>query len=148
MSYGFWRTRFGGDPKIIGQQIKLNNFPMTVVGVSPEGFDGTDPGLSPSVRVPMMMKAQMTPGWDDLKNRRSSWVNIFGRLKSNVSLSQAKAQMNTIFHRIREMEVKEKEFATATAYTRANFLKATLDLQPASNGRRACGNSSQIPCGC
>jgi predicted permease len=105
------------------------------VGVSRKGFDGTDPGFSPDVRVPMMMKKQMTPGWDDLKNRRSTWVNIFGRLKPGVSMAQAQAQMNTIFHQIRQMEVKEKEFANTTPYVRDQFLKASLLVEPASNGK-------------
>jgi predicted permease len=135
ISFNFWHNRFGGDPAVIGKQIKLNDFPFTIVGVSPKGFDGTDPGLSPDIRVPMMMKKQMTPGWDDLKNRRSTWVNVFGRLKPGVNIPQAQAQMNTIFHQIRQMEVKDKEFANTTPYVRNQFLKANLMIQPAANGR-------------
>lgn len=135
LSYGFWRTRFAGDPNIIGKQVKLNGLSMTIIGVSPQGFDGTDPGLSPSIRVPMMMKAQMTPGWDDMKNRRSRWINVFGRLKPGATIEKAKAEMQTIFHQILEMEVKEKDFANATPYTRSQFLKSYIVMDPAGNGR-------------
>jgi predicted permease len=135
LSHRFWQNRFGGDPNVIGREIKLNNYPITVIGVSAKGFDGTDPAISPDVRVPMMMKKQMTPGWDALWDRRYSWINVFARLKPGVTLKQAQAQLNTIFHHVRQMEVKEKEFANTTPYTREQFLKASLKFQPASNGK-------------
>jgi predicted permease len=135
LSYHFWRNRFAGDPNVVGRQIKLNDYPITIVGVSAETFDGIDPAFSPDVRVPMMMKKVMTPGWDDLKNRRSTWVNVFARLKPGVTPAAAQAEMNTIFHRILQMEVKEKDFANSTPYVREQFLKANLKLQPAANGK-------------
>ena len=135
LSYKFWQNRFASDPNVIGKQIKLNDYPITIVGVSAKGFDGTDPSFSPDVRVPMMMKKIMTPGWDDLKNRRSTWANVFARLKPGVTLEAAQAQMNTTFHRILQMEVTEKDFANTTPYVRQQFLKADLKLQAAANGK-------------
>ncbi len=64
LSYDYWRTRFGADPKIIGQTITVNNNKLTIIGVSQAGFDGVDIGYVPSIRVPVLMKAQMTPNWD------------------------------------------------------------------------------------
>src|SRR6185295_19783692 len=71
LSYDYWRTRFGADPRIVGQPITINNQALTIIGVSQAGFDGVDIGYVPSVRVPVLMKAQMTPNWDDVDNRRS-----------------------------------------------------------------------------
>jgi len=66
LSYQYWVTRFGADPNVIGQKLIVNDYPMTIVGVSAPGFAGLDPARSPQVRVPVQMKPLMTPGWDDI----------------------------------------------------------------------------------
>ena len=135
LSYDYWRNRFGADRQIVGRTITVNNNVMTIIGVSQAGFDGVDIGYVPSIRVPLMMKAQMTPNWDDVVNRRSRWVNVFGRLKPGVSLAQAKAALQPFFHGILEQEVLEPAFSNTTAYTRGEFLKGQVDLLPAAQGR-------------
>ena len=42
ISHGFWRSRFGGDPKVVGKRVKINGFPFTVIGVAPASFQGTE----------------------------------------------------------------------------------------------------------
>ena len=96
LSYDYWRTRFGADTSVIGKTIVVNNYPLTIIGVSQAGFDGVDIGYAPSVRVPMMMKAQMTPQWDDLDNRRSRWANVFGRMKPGVTAAGTKAALQPV----------------------------------------------------
>jgi predicted permease len=135
LSYEYWRTRFSADTSVIGKTIVVNNYPLTIIGVSQAGFDGVDIGYAPSVRVPMMMKAQMTPQWDDLDNRRTRWTNVFGRMKAGVTAEQAKAALQPYFHGIRSMEVKEAPFRTTSATQRAQFLTGTIDLLPAAQGR-------------
>jgi predicted permease len=83
----------------------------------------------------MMMKAEITPGWDQLKDRRSRWVNAFGRLKPGVKFEQAAAALTPFFHQMLEMEVKEAAFANASAHSREQFLKATIEVLPGSQGR-------------
>ena len=136
LSYGYWQTRFAGDRSVIGKKLLVNGYPLTVVGVSQAGFDGTDPGYAPQIRIPIMMKAQMDQlGFYTLKDRRGRWVNVFGRLKPGVSEEQAKAGLQPLFHQILEMEVLAKEFATAAPLTKQNFLKMWMDVIPASKGR-------------
>ena len=90
LSYDYWRNRFGARPADRRQDASRSaTTPLTIIGVSQAGFDGVDIGYVPSIRVPLMMKAQMTPNWDDVVNRRSRWVNVFGRLKPGVTLAQA-----------------------------------------------------------
>ena len=103
--------------------------------MSQAGFDGVDIGYAPSVRVPMMMKAQMTPTWDALDNRRSRWANVFGRLKPGVTAADAKAALQPYFHGVRSMEVQEAAFRNTSAETRKQFLSGTIDLLPAAQGR-------------
>jgi predicted permease len=134
LSYDYWQNRFGGDPKILNQQILVNNHQLTVVGVSAREFFGLDPTRSIGVRVPLAMKVEMTPSWDDYDNRRSRWVQVFGRLKLGVSIDTAKAQLLTQFKAIRAAEVKDEAFAKASNFSRESFLQGTINLDPAANG--------------
>jgi len=135
ISYRYWLARFGSDPGVIGKKIMINGYPFTIIGVSQAGFEGLDPTVSPSVRVPVMMKAQLDPqGFYNLKDRRGRWVNVFGRMKPGVTMAQAKAALQPFFHQMLEMEVQQKEFARAAPETKERFLKMYVDLIPASKG--------------
>ncbi len=85
LSYRYWMDRFAGSPSVIGKKLIVNGYPLTVIGVSQAGFEGTDPAYSPQIRVPMMMNAAMNPVGAsfnyNLTARRGRWVNVYGRLK-------------------------------------------------------------------
>ena len=137
LSYDFWAERFHANANVLGQKLLINNYPFTVIGVSQPGFEGVEVGYAPQVRIPVMMKKEMTPGWEmySLESRRGKWVNVFARLKPGVTITQAKASLQPFFHSILEMEVREKDFAKASQYTKDQFLKATIDVQPGGRGR-------------
>ena len=135
LSYSFWTTRFARDPSVIGKTVIVNGHNMTLVGVAQRGFDGVELGFTTQVFVPVMMKAQMTPPWDDLKNRRSRWVNSFGRLKPGVTAERAKASLQPFFHGMIEMEVTQDAFNNASAEVRKRFLKNVIEVLPGSKGR-------------
>ncbi len=135
LSFDYWRTRFGADPAVVGRQVTINNQKLTIVGVSQAGFDGVDIGYVPNIRVPVTMKAEMTPNWDDMDNRRSRWVNVFGRLQPGVTEDAALAAFQPFFHSLLEQEVLAPAFSGTTAYTREQFLKGTMSLLPAAQGR-------------
>ena len=145
LSYSYWRNRFGADPKIIGGRININNYPFTIIGVSQAGFDGLDIGAVPSVRVPLMLKAQMTPNWDDVDNRRSRWVNVFGRLKPGVTREQALSALQPFFHGLLEQEVQMAGFSGTTSYTREQFLKGQVSLFAASQGHSRTRQQLETP---
>jgi predicted permease len=138
LSYRYWLSRYAGRPDVIGKKVLVNGYPVTIVGVSQAGFDGTDPGRSPQIRVPIMMKAEMDPVGArfnyNFTARRGRWVNVFGRLKPGVTMEQAKAALQPYFHQMLEMEVQQKEFARAAPEVRQRFLMMWMDLLPASKG--------------
>lgn len=70
-----------------------------------------------------------------LTDRRTRWVNAFGRLKPGVSITQAKASLEPFMHSMLEIEVKEAAFTHASAYDREQFLKCWMDVLPGSQGR-------------
>jgi predicted permease len=137
LNYNFWKTRFAGDPQIVGKTLNLNNYKMTVVGVAQAGFDGVELGFSPKIFIPIMMQPQIVVGnpEDMLKTRRTRWVNTFGRLKPGISQQQAKAALQPFMHSMLEMEVQQKEFNRASKYDRDEFLKCSIDVLPGSQGR-------------
>jgi predicted permease len=140
LSYGFWRSYFNGDRSIVGRTIALNSYAMTVIGVAQPGFDGVELGVPAKVFVPIMMKTEMTPHSDGLKDRRRrlSWVTAYGRLKPGVSLQQAQLSLQPLMQSILEMEVAQPEFTrSATADDRQVFLRNRAELLPGSeNGLR------------
>jgi MacB-like periplasmic core domain len=107
LSYGYWQRKFGGDPLVLNQTITVNGHPLTIVGVSDRRFTGIQIGSSVDIMVPIMMKAQMTPTWNDLDNRRSRWLNVMARLKPGVTRTQAEAAMNVVYRQINEQEIKD-----------------------------------------
>ena len=137
LNYNFWKTRFAGDPQIVGKTLNINNYKMTVVGVAQEGFDGVELGFSPKIFIPIMMQKQIIIGnpEDMLKARRNRWVNAFGRLKPGISLQQAQAALQPFMHSMLEMEVQQKEFNNASKYDRDEFLKCSIEVLPGSQGR-------------
>src|SRR3954452_22712003 len=133
LSHNFWMRRFAGDPTVLNRTVTLNGLPMTIVGVTPAGFSGIAVGENPDVMVPVMMKAQMTPTWDDLLNRRSRWLTIMARLKPGLSATQAEAAMNVVYRQINELELKEIQ--TRSESFRERFVSKHLFLRPGQRGR-------------
>ncbi|MGE5244749.1 MAG: ABC transporter permease, partial [Betaproteobacteria bacterium] len=132
LSHNFWMRRFGGDPRVLNQTISLNGLPMTVVGVAQRGFFGVVVGGNPDVMVPVMMKAPMTPTWDDLENRRSRWLTVMGRLKPGVSHDQAEAAMNVLYRQINEQEIEDIKGGSASF--RRRFVSKHLFLREGARG--------------
>ena len=55
LSHEYWVTRFAADRTVIGQKLLVDNYPMTIVGVSAQGFTGLDPARSPQIRIPIQI---------------------------------------------------------------------------------------------
>ncbi|HTS27641.1 MAG TPA: ABC transporter permease [Bryobacteraceae bacterium] len=134
LSHQYWVTRFAADPGVIGQKILVNNYPMTIVGVSAAGFTGLDPARSPQVRVPIQMKPLMTPGWDDMKDRRSQWIQVFGRMKPGFTVESARASLQPLFLQILRDELTQPEMRSVTDYNRTRFLARKVQMERAAEG--------------
>jgi predicted permease len=107
LAHSYWREKFNADPAIVGQPMILNGIPMTIAGVTPEGFRGTTFGQNISVFVPMSMRETLIPGWKGMTERRNYWAYLFARLKPGVSVEQAQAAIQgTFIGIIRDTELK------------------------------------------
>lgn len=97
VSYDFWKRTLSRTPDIIGLQLRVNNFPYTVVGVASPGFYGDTVGDKQDFWVPMAMQTWMQPGRPRLEKVQVSWLRCLGRLKPGVSASQAESNLNVVF---------------------------------------------------
>jgi predicted permease len=86
---GIWKSRYGGDPSIIGRAIRANSLMVTVIGVMPEGLKFP---FSSELWIPF---AHVAPGYR-IDRREARNFLAFGRLKDGVPLSQARAELETI----------------------------------------------------
>jgi predicted permease len=145
LAHSYWRNRFHSDPGVVGKTIVVNGHTLTIIGVSADGFHGLDVGNSVPIRIPIMMKPQMTPQWNDLDNRRSRWVYIYGRLKPGITREKAAAWLQPFYRNILEMEVKEPDFRNTTPLTRQRFTQGTLQMLPGSQGRSGMRDALRLP---
>jgi hypothetical protein len=94
IGHGFWQRRFGGDPNIIGQTIRIEAEPFTVIGIGPEGFTALGLVSEADVTIPLTALPLVTKSGPALTTRTSPWVSVGGRLREAVPLDQARAQTN------------------------------------------------------
>ncbi|MBZ5559351.1 MAG: ABC transporter permease [Acidobacteriia bacterium] len=106
VSHQYWRTRFGGDPGIIGRSVRINNVPVTIVGVTAPGFIGIQQAISdpPDVTVPLALDPQLATGQASsavsqprLKQPTTWWLQVMGRLKPGVTPQQAQGNLGGVF---------------------------------------------------
>ena len=142
LSHDYWVSRFAKSPGVIGKKIQINNYPMTIVGVSAAGFAGIDPALSPQIRVPILMKPVLLPewGWMRADDRRARWVQVFARLKPGQTVESAGAPMQGLFTQVRRYEATLPAAKDWSAYDKEQFLKGTLHVEKADIGYSSLRN--------
>src|SRR5687767_4038757 len=136
LSYDYWNRRFNRDPGAVGKKILVNNYPMTIVGVSAAGFAGIDPARSPQMRVPILMKPVIVPEWNWLRmdDERSRWVQVFARLKPGFTIESAQAPLQGLFLQIRQHEMTLPGAKNWTPFIRERFMQGRLAIEKADVG--------------
>ncbi|HEY7187427.1 MAG TPA: ABC transporter permease [Vicinamibacterales bacterium] len=109
LSHRYWIRRFGGSRDIVGQTVRVNRYPVTVIGVAPEGFHGNTV-IGVDLWVPMSVAtfvSRATP--ETLDARNGGWVVLGARLKPGVSRAQASQDLDAIERALRE-EYPDKRY--------------------------------------
>jgi predicted permease len=122
LGYGYWQRRFGGDPAVVGRTIRVNTQPMTIVGVTPQGFDGLELGAVDDIRLPITLQPYMDGSRSRLESAQEWWLQILGRLKPGVTRQQADRVLAAHFERF-------------TATLPSGFARNQLTLLDGSRGR-------------
>jgi predicted permease len=144
LQYDFWRTQFQGRSEILGDTIRLNGSPFTVVGIASPGFEGTDMGVPTKVWVPIAMQPTIAPMNPQLTDERASWFYLFARLKPGVTIAQAEAAMKVLYRQRQQEELKQSYFSRFPE-TRGAFLRQAFMLEPAARGNSGLRSRFERP---
>ncbi|HZI94751.1 MAG TPA: ABC transporter permease, partial [Patescibacteria group bacterium] len=132
ISHGLWKRRFGSDMSLPGRTVTLNGQPFSLLGVTPEGFTGTELGDPAEIWVPLAMHEQAAPSIGSLlTDRGASWLRVIGRRQSHVTLAQARAALEVISQRIQQQHPVERRGVTAV------LTPMSGGLHPANTGEAA-----------
>ncbi|MFL6210376.1 MAG: ADOP family duplicated permease [Pyrinomonadaceae bacterium] len=147
ISHRYWQRRFGGERAVLGRQINLNNVAFTIVGVTPEGFDGAmNIGTSPDVSIPIAWEPQVNGERSLMKGAGSWWLLLMGRLKPGATAAQAQASLEPIFQ---QSALEHREARRATVNPTFKPLSPAeyprLVVYPGSQGETITRESYQRP---
>jgi len=103
VSARYWRSRFGSDPNAVGKVIRINNVPVTIVGVLPLEFTGIQQTVSDGhdVGVPLSLDGQLSTGPTEQSSRMNQptywWLQVMGRLKPGATAAQVQGNLEGVF---------------------------------------------------
>jgi predicted permease len=108
LSWPTWKSDFGADPNIVGTTVRIDKHPYTIVGVTPEGFYGTEKFAQVDMFVPMANEASLD-GVNWLEQRREKNIFSIVRIRDGVTLPQVQAELDAIAARIARQYPKDEE---------------------------------------
>jgi putative ABC transport system permease protein len=133
LSYPYWTRHFAGDPNVLNKSILVNNVPMTIIGVSRNGFTGVQVGQTPDVFIPMSMAEQMTFDGGALNEWRDYWIKVLGRRAPGVNDEQARTALNTAYHPL--LQENLTKITSFNEQKRQAFLAKQILLESGARGR-------------
>jgi len=145
LNHGFWMRQFGGDPGIVNRTIRVNNVPLTVVGVLGPGYSGMTSGQRPELFVPLAMFDHLTaalapPGrlaWD------APGVSMYiatARLRPGVGRERAERELRAVYQRLLDEAARH---VTLTKKALANYAAHPPELVPAGTVGSAQAGASR-----
>jgi hypothetical protein len=129
ISQGFWKRSFASDPTVLHRKLKLGTTIFSIVGVAPD------------VWVPMCMTKSLPPGWDAYNKNFVQSMNIIGRLKPGVTLTQATSNVNFLIQQI----TRGFSDADLSQKNLAKLSKTWERLTPMANGLSSIRNEFSEP---
>jgi predicted permease len=127
LSYALWESRFGANPRVVGQPVTLNGLQCTVVGVMPRSFNF--PMQQPSVDMWTTLAAD-AEGTSPLTSQRGADnLEVIGRLKPAATLEQAQAELNVIARNLAKQYPDSNKWYT-TALVKPEFEHLVGDSRP------------------
>ena len=131
IGHGFWQRHFNRDPAAVGRTLRVEGTPFTIVGVAPSGFRGLGLTLEIDVAVPLTF----VPLVRDVPSRAfvngtANSIRLTGRLRSGVTLDQARAELTTLWPAVLTAAMPP-EYAGAQ---RQRFLETTIQIREGAKG--------------
>jgi putative ABC transport system permease protein len=99
LSEGLWRSRFGGDPALVGRPVTIDNRAFTVVGIMPTSFQ-TTVALGNGAGVSRLWTLFASSQDRSPSRRYPHFIQVLGRLRPGVTLEAARADLESVANRI------------------------------------------------
>jgi predicted permease len=109
ISHGMWQGRFGGDPSVLGKEIRINGKAFTIIGVAPNDFPGVSAGYPNEMWIPTMMLRLGYRGCDALTDFSCTPLTLLGRLAPNVSLENAQAELTALANQLESVHTHNRD---------------------------------------
>jgi putative ABC transport system permease protein len=125
LAYDYWKRRFGRDPNVIGRTVRMGDQVFEIVGVGPESFTGTEPGIITEIFLPTMMHPSVT-------RSDASWHRTLAVIKPGADLEPLRAKLSAI--NLNFETERSKTWKGESEQSIANFLNQKLLLETAASG--------------
>ena len=146
----FWQRRFGRDPSTIGKQVRVNGFPVTIVGVAQPGFGGLTVGNPVDVFAPVAMHHALRMRGSNQSNNGDgekpwvtqagiSWMTLVARAPDGTAPRIAQS-LNRTFRADREVQLAQTD-----SVTRAFAMRERIELEPIPRGFSSLRTSFRDP---
>lgn len=146
IGHGYWMRRFGGARDVIGKSIQINGSPFTIAGVAPPGFAGTEVGETPDVYAPIILQGTLMPGLSSaLEQPQSNWIRIMCRLKPDVSVQRAEAELNALHQIYVQNMLRDPMLAKRGNEWRERQFAQRIALPPGNSGISGLRNQYAKP---
>ncbi len=127
LSYDYWTSRFGRDPKVIGRTFRTGNDLYTIVGVARKGFTGTEPGTMVDIFVPTMTR-------DAFGLANAIWLRTLVKLKPGKGAEPVREKLHAAYHAFQQERVKDPGFRGVPQQFVDNIVNQRVLLEPAASG--------------
>ncbi len=108
LTFAAWKGKFNADPNIVGRVVRINKHPYTIVGVSQEGFHGTEKFLQPDLFVPMVNEESLE-GVNWMEQRHDRNIFCVARSKVGVTVPQIEGDLDALAARVRKQYPADEE---------------------------------------
>jgi predicted permease len=147
VSHAYWTTHLGADPDVVGRRLLVNGRTLQIVGVAPQGFEGTTLGMRTAVYVPILQAPSIDPFFgaaEELRDRTRHWVYAFGRLRPGATPEQARAELTATMRPILR-DVELPLHAGISAATRERFLQREVTVEDGRRGQSSLRGATRMP---
>ena len=143
ISSRYWHTRFGTDTAAIGRAIKVNNVPVTIVGILPPEFTGIQQPIAepPDISLPLALQPQLDPSAATSRLTQPTywWLQVMGRLNPGASAAQVQGNLAGAFQATARAGLDSylkglKDAERNASYNRDRTQVPALMVQPGGRG--------------
>ncbi len=115
ISHSYWTGRLNSDPRVLGTTLRVNQHTFTIIGVAPEGFQGSMPGLSFDMWMPATMFGELTSTGDwMLQDRKTRMFRVVARLAAGANIGQAREELKELAALMARLDADTNEGMSAT----------------------------------